>query len=352
MLKGMVFIKKRILQAMVLVFMVFFMVYNTRFSHQTTSIEGMDLSQISTFAKIDIEKSFYNMSNYGFISERNFKNNLSALVFGNKNDITLEIFKECYIGDYQIPGILYSLGCIEMIPQGLAIMDDRLLITEYCASGEHNSLIQIIDKNNGKFVKTVKLPSNWHVGGVCYDGEYVYITSNQDTKNKTSFVAVFDKEDLLTLTSINPIDNIEIPLKSNAFVCYNEYADEVYVGGYILNSFLKDDIVNISTMERHTYTSFMQDMDFVENDGIVYTLISRSSGSANSSLDFWKDGEKVFTIAMPPFMEGIAIDRDNDILYCSFESSADKYINSTDIPIDKILLLDLNKIFDFLEKEL
>jgi hypothetical protein len=103
----------------------------------------------------------------------------------------------------------------------------------------------------------------------------------------------------------------------------------------------------------------MQDMEFLEYNGKQYTLISRSVGSANSTLEFYEGTfentqnqnqtfkkSKVYTLSCPSFMEGIAIDRENNIMYCLFESAADKYKHSTDTPLDRIMLLDLNKICD------
>ena len=265
---------------------------------------------------------------------------------GTKSDRTFEDFKNFYLDNYIIPGLNYCKNnCNECVPQGITIINEYLFISEYCATNTHNSVIIILEKDTGKYIKTVEINDGiWHVGGLCYDGEYIYITANQDFETKNSYIAKFKLQDFLEKDYIFFEDKIETPLNSNAFIEYNPYDKNIYVGEYVLNSFLKGILLNINTNNKKEITSFMQDIEFIEINNNIYTLISRSCSSMNSSLDVWFNNEKIGSFSFPCFLEGITADEKNNILYIIFESAANKYVNKNDIPIDRVIKLDLNKI--------
>jgi hypothetical protein len=280
-----------------------------------------------------------------------------------------------------------TFECTEEVPQGLELVDDCILITAYCATQEHKPAIHIIDRDSGGYINTILLAEpSWHVGGICYNSsnDKIYITTYIDKVNKNSTVSVFNKSDILNPDdrqgeTIIQYEDKDFSKKSNAFVTYNKYNNQVYLGGYKLNSFLTDTILNIDTLNDIEYTSFMQDMDFLEYNDKQYTIISRSVGSANSTLEFYEDTwetqdnlvnttdsyelagqaistqedthkkNKVFTLSCPSFMEGIAIDEQQGLLLCTFESASTKYIKSTDIPFDRVMLLDLNKLMSYIQ---
>ena len=83
-------------------------------------------------------------------------------------------------GTYVIPGLTSTRTqifgekgssdlCISMTPQGLAVTEDYLLVSAYCHSGTHNSVIYVIDKKTHEFIKELVLRNKSHVGGLAYD---------------------------------------------------------------------------------------------------------------------------------------------------------------------------------------
>ena len=74
-------------------------------------------------------------------------------------------------GTYIIPGLNAtetqvfgekntSSICTSMTPQGLAVTEDYLLVTAYCHTNTHNSVIYVIDKKTHEFVKEIVLRNN------------------------------------------------------------------------------------------------------------------------------------------------------------------------------------------------
>ncbi len=83
-------------------------------------------------------------------------------------------------GTYIIPGLsatqtqLYGQKkthdiCTSMTPQGLTVTEDYLLVSAYCQTKTHNSVIYVIDKHTHNFVKEIVLRNKSHVGGLAYD---------------------------------------------------------------------------------------------------------------------------------------------------------------------------------------
>ena len=58
----------------------------------------------------------------------------------------------------------------EMDPQGMAIIDDKYIaISAYSRGKIFNSVIWLIDKVSGHYIKTIALDAAYHVGGITYD---------------------------------------------------------------------------------------------------------------------------------------------------------------------------------------
>ena len=63
-------------------------------------------------------------------------------------------------------GVVY---CTSMTPQGMAISEDYIFISAYCHTHVHNSVIYMLDRRTGEFIKEIPLRSRAHVGGLAYD---------------------------------------------------------------------------------------------------------------------------------------------------------------------------------------
>lgn len=111
---------------------------------------------------------------------------------------------------YAIPGLentdVLGSDCSCMTPQGLCVSEDFIFISAYCsvkkykaeleenfdfggnadklsAEGNHvthNSVIYIIDRKSGEYVKNMVLPDTNHVGGLAFDGKNLLIAKSSD----------------------------------------------------------------------------------------------------------------------------------------------------------------------------
>ena len=111
---------------------------------------------------------------------------------------------------FAIPGLestdVLDSNCSCMTPQGICATEDFIFISAYCSvkkykteleenidfggnadklSAEanhvtHNSVIYIIDRNSGEYVKNMVLPDTNHVGGLAFDGKNLLIAKSSD----------------------------------------------------------------------------------------------------------------------------------------------------------------------------
>ena len=100
--------------------------------------------------------------------------------------------KEKEYGTYIIPGLRYTRTflnaqgtkqavCTSMTPQGLAVTDEYVLVSAYCHTEKHNSVIYVINKETHRFIKEVVLPGLPHVGGLAYDSEHDMLWYSSNT---------------------------------------------------------------------------------------------------------------------------------------------------------------------------
>jgi hypothetical protein len=97
-------------------------------------------------------------------------------------------------GTYVVPGLkstrtLKVKGdgeaevCTSMTPQGLAITEDYILVSAYCTTKAHDSVIYVIDQESRRFVKEIVLNTKAHVGGMAYDtmNQILWVTGQGST---------------------------------------------------------------------------------------------------------------------------------------------------------------------------
>ena len=94
---------------------------------------------------------------------------------------------------YTIPGIYYTnvLGktCYTMIPQGICRLDNYTLISAYDYEEEFKSVIYVVDRS-GKLQATLVYNKKCHMGGIAFDGKYVWIAEGGKGKYKNGVGAI------------------------------------------------------------------------------------------------------------------------------------------------------------------
>lgn len=59
--------------------------------------------------------------------------------------------------------------CTSMTPQGICVTEKYILISAYCHTHSHNSVLYMLDKNTHEFIKEIVLPGKPHAGNIAYD---------------------------------------------------------------------------------------------------------------------------------------------------------------------------------------
>ncbi|MBD5432346.1 MAG: hypothetical protein HDR42_02465 [Lactobacillus sp.] len=262
-----------------------------------------------------------------------------------------------------------------MTPQGLTIADDYLLITAYDSLHKNNSVIYVLNKKNGKYIKTLYLNGKPHLGGIAYDpiAKKIWFTGTTDGEAALiSFslkqVKEFNYQKNKKFLSYE--DVIALPTIQQAS-CVTYYDNQLFVGFFneygngqlaaypiarqepFKNSITSDQIKAITgkvswsagagsaTMDRQ-----IQGVAFYNN----YIILSQSYGSKNSKLYFFpisainnldeKNAEKV--IEMPPYLEQITVTGDQ--LLMIFESGAKAYAKTNIMVMDRLISANINSL--------
>ena len=224
--------------------------------------------------------------------------------------------KEKEYGTYIIPGLKYTRTflnaqgskqavCTSMTPQGLAVTDEYVLVSAYCHTEKHNSVIYVINKETHRFIKEVVLPGLPHVGGLAYDPEHDMLWYSSNINGIAQAVSI--KMDVLREYSY--ADN-RMPVQVQGMAFYNDKL-----------------------------------------------LLSHSFGILPSRIVFYEQSDKRLYVnensarsyRMPEMIEQIVVDGDE--LYVLFESGAYAYRGYAGNVVDRVLKLNLTKMEESYQEE-
>ncbi len=291
-------------------------------------------------------------------------------------------------GTYIIPGLKYTrtlltaeggtqATCTSMTPQGLAVTEEYVLISAYCHTGKHNSVIYVINKDSHRFVKEIILPGRPHVGGLAYDAEHKMIWYSSNTSGIAQAVSI-------TLDAVKAYDYMEghRPITINQSIslygivrdsfmtfyegclyvgCFNKYTQSsiaryaVDDEGKLVTKFdqgLGMDFEMAVPLDYSTISEQAQGMAFYKDK----LLLSHSFGILPSRVVFYEQSDKRLYVnensaksyRFPERMEQIFVEGDN--LYILFESGAYAYRASSANIVDRVLKLSLPKMEEHEER--
>ena len=289
-------------------------------------------------------------------------------------------------GHHPVPGMVNTniLGqnCTTMVPQGVCRMEDYLLITAYDSEGNNNSVIYVMDDKDGGLVATLVYNRKCHMGGIAYDGRYIWIAEG----SKSGLGAISKDNMLETIKLATEKNGKSVQLENIIWQRVKEldgtsyltfYDDRLWIGEFDKNkeSHIYGYSVDYSggepkiTAERYIEApKRAQGICFHEMHGVKSLGVSISYGRHNNSImgfydlvDYMEptkreDGILVInkkeykSLIMPSMLEQISVDGDK--MYCIYESCARKYLMNMDgygysrRPIGSCVAFDVNKIFD------
>lgn len=287
--------------------------------------------------------------------------------------------------DVAIPGLIKtkSYDFVEkkyntataMTPQGIAIAKKYILLTAYDGDHTHASVIYMLNKKTGKYLKTIQVRGRPHLGGIAYDpvSQNVWITGSI---GKSSALMSFPLKEAISYdeSSHQPIKynhSIAIPtLEKASTVTY--YDNQLFVGFFNMygrgrvasytiarsgknkNSITNNEIKSVTGTVSWSDPSGVTSMNKQVQGIAIYQnkiFLSQSYGSGDSKLYIFpttalneldeKNAELV--IDMPPYLEQITAYRGQ--LLCVFESGSKLYAKPDIMIMDRILSININALF-------
>ena len=263
-------------------------------------------------------------------------------------------------------------------PQGLAVTDEYVLVSAYCHTEKHNSVIYVINKETHRFIKEVVLPGLPHVGGLAYDQEHDMLWYSSNTNGIAQAISI--KMDVLR--DYNYADN-HMPVQVNqtcslygivrdSFMtfykgclyvgCFNKYTEST-IARYAVDS--KGDLVNTFNEELGMMFEMAVPLDYStiseQAQGMAFyndkLLLSHSFGILPSRIVFYEQSDKRLYVnensarsyRMPEMIEQIVVEGDE--LYVLFESGAYAYRGYAGNVVDRVLKLNLTKMEESYQEE-
>ena len=249
-----------------------------------------------------------------------------------------------------VPGLAYTRltnsASSQMVPQGICLAGEYMLLTAYDREGGSNSVMYVLKEGvdgERRLLTVLELPEKNHAGGIAYDGTYVWIA-----RSTTGYLGAISYETVqkaaasgqksVRLTAYD--QNIPVGVTAS-FVTY--YKERLWVGTFrsvldgpgSLSSYRVEGAGEELRLRREAtmkIPSYVQGALFLSQDGGVCLILAASSGRyMDSKIYFYRfsDPGGVPTIRLldqyrfPPMVETLASDGRNT--YFLFESAATCY---------------------------
>ncbi len=262
--------------------------------------------------------------------------------------------------------------CTSMTPQGMCVTEDYILVSAYCHTKTHNSVVYVIDKYSGQFVKEIVLDGKNHVGGLAFDTRHhmIWVSTSHNGRAAASAFSLKNLKSYDLEEKKCPIEythDYELyTLERDSFMTYADgylyighfSVDENSVvqkfkigdnGGLKIESGIALGIEKDIAIPEDVKQIPKQIQGFAIYEDIV--ILTQSYGLKPSKLlvhkysDFMYETGKKYTInkiSMPQKLQQIYIDG-ND-LYVLFESAAYAYSAQPLPKVDRICKLQLSDI--------
>ena len=257
------------------------------------------------------------------------------------------------------------------VPQGIALVGDYVLTSNFDYYKDKNSMICVIDKD-GKLVHKCILDHDAHVGGIAYDevNGLLFVTGY------SGYILAYDIEDILhkdkvtaKYSNINVGDglsNYVYPwVNSASFISIHD--NELLVGNFSLRNTGKvkrykysivEDELKLEYVSSFKIPDMVQGITFYKKDDKEYIIFSRSYGrDCPSVMQIFRYSEDIknygdeklvsSSLRLEPMLEQIT-SRDNNI-YALYESNARPYTVNQDTEFDSIPVIDADSLVKKLE---
>ena len=305
--------------------------------------------------------------------------------------------------EIEIPDLSYTdvLGdpCNCMTPQGICIAGDYILMTAYCnveslkedlennseqtvnqmrmeateEHNRHNSVLYVLDKFNGSHIATMVFDDKSHVGGITFDGEYIWVAKGGNCKiDGYSFV---DVRACIEMGSFNyPMCEVACEVQCDTTTSFVTYHDGyIWVGTFsgdaeqngVLTGYNIVKTGGVHCVETHKIVEIPAHANgavFIDTEVGPYLAVTTSYGRSNDSTLYVYDATNLRSIGMigkaklpeyanftlPPMAEELCAE--NNDIYFLFESASTAYSfvedNMCEDVVNTICILDRRNIIN------
>ena len=255
-------------------------------------------------------------------------------------------------------------------PQGITTSQNEIFVSAYDHNNKANSVIYVLNKWTGQYIKTLSLQFQDHAGGVAYDPDrqMLWVTGH-DGKDSMLYgitQAQIDQYDIRSRLPISYQQVFQITTETNNSTMM--YANNALWVGYFTKRglgniqelpFGKDASGNLTLGQSagdqdesivaatKVYASVGQLQGLTANQRHV--LMTSSFGNVDGKLVRYdrEAGDKFakgVSVTMPPYLEAVSYDGDTNRFYMIFESATPVYRVKTKAVVDRILYVD-NDVF-------
>lgn len=246
----------------------------------------------------------------------------------------------------------------EEYPQGLCLTGEFVFISSYSGVRGKMGKIKVFDKNNGKLLLTLGMDENSHLGGITFDGSYLWVcNSSKMSIERISYSFIQKMVNLNKGKMIDARNLVDSYRVKNIPSCVTYYDGHLWVATHSIwtNAKMFGYHYNEEKNRLNSLVSFwipprVQGVAFSEY-GEIY--LSTSYGRRNSSYIKKYDSIYAMTndvynyaemIELPPCSEGIVCSENK--IYVVFESAGRKYLEGTDgkgrslSPLNRIVVIE------------
>ncbi|MCR4717409.1 MAG: hypothetical protein K5656_09520 [Lachnospiraceae bacterium] len=271
--------------------------------------------------------------------------------------------------------------CTSMVPQSVCIAEDYLLIGAYCKTGQHYSVIYVLDKESYEYIKTVILPARYHVGGLAYDrvNKRLWLSCHKDVAQANSIsyykLLMYDYDRYKAPVTFDSINNL-YTIPRNSFLAY--YNSRLYIGYFqkkdesVLQTFEIDN--KTGELVKHNSSRYQQSYGGKLPRNIVTPINVATIGSKVQGITFSKyrmfvtesygvtesrlatfsiltddverqrytNDEAISVIELPQKLEQITVDGED--MYSIYESAAYAYRYYSFPSIDRVIKMKVDDV--------
>lgn len=295
---------------------------------------------------------------------------------------------------FDIPGLSSTkTGSSEtafMVPQGICATDDYFIISAYCAgcsgninpatkykskehTGQHRSVLYVVDKKTRKLLCTLATRDTNHVGGLAYDPDRKLVWIAKSTDNSLDAVSLDTVKDAAKKggsVSISKYACKDVSCGVTAsYLAYDSKNGLLWVGTYspdesanTIRGFApskKDKSYKLTAKTAIISLGLgsTNGMDLLTKDGYRYLAVSSSPGRNcksvlqlyNISIGKEKNGKRSVSLtklgdgmSAPNMMEELV--SDGGLLYTSYESASNQYYNFSNSKKNKTQALPTEQV--------